>query len=120
MIVLHLHALQRRLKNLPELKPLAQIILEIAFDDLDRSLRELGVGDMGIARRIRKMADGIYGRFEAYDAALDDDTAFSSALKRNVYGTTEAGEEQIELLLEYYRRMQQALQQPDWVWPALP
>jgi len=142
VIVLHLWALQKQMKaevanlELPTEKsearsgggseavgakaPLAQLLMEIAFDDLDRSLRELGVGDMGVARRIRAMADGIYGRFEAYDRALGEEAALTEALKRNVYGTVKTSTEAIDLLVNYTLSLQKPPATEITQWPVLP
>ena len=41
------------------------------FADMDRSLREMGVGDLRVGRRVKTMVKAFYGRAAAYDAALD-------------------------------------------------
>src|SRR3989304_1024649 len=51
-------------------RALAQALLEVMFDDMDASLRELGVGDLGVGRRVRTMAEGVYGRAAAFQAGL--------------------------------------------------
>ncbi len=88
MIVLHVVLLLRRLrdKNSPDLK-LAQAIVDFFASDLDRSMRELGVGDLGVGRFMKRLGEGLYGRAAAYDAALDsgDTENLSEALLRNVY-----------------------------------
>lgn len=131
MITLHLFLLQHCLKSAPEQQPMAQAILEAAFDDLDRSLRELGVGDMGVARRIRQMADGIYGRFEAYATALPDTSSLQEALRRNLYGTApDATPEAVAKMTEYTQQQLRQWQDlsaaelanghwPEAVFPAL-
>lgn len=56
------------------------------FRDIDHSLREIGIGDMGIPRRMKKLAQMFYGRARAYGAALEagDRENLAAALKRNV------------------------------------
>ena len=56
---------------------LAQAVFDAMFSDMDINLRELGVGDLSVGRRIRKLAEGFYGRANAYRAALreKDDNA---------------------------------------------
>jgi hypothetical protein len=67
---------------------------------MDRSLREMGVGDMGVGKRVKKMATVYYGRADAYARARsqgDDDLA--AAILRNVYAGDEvrAGKKQARL-----------------------
>ncbi len=88
LIVLHVVLLLRRLrdKNGQDLK-LAQAIVDFFASDLDRSMRELGVGDLGVGRFMKRLGEGLYGRAAAYDAALDNGHTerLSEALLRNVY-----------------------------------
>jgi cytochrome b pre-mRNA-processing protein 3 len=73
------------------------------FEALEEALRELGVGDIGISRRIKAMADAFYGRLSAYGAAADR-AAMATALQRNLYrGDPERGRE-AEHLSEYVLR----------------
>ena len=87
--MLHLFLLVRRLRR--EGAPgraVAQALFDAAFDDMDRTLREMGVGDLGVPRRVKAMARAFYGRAAAYDEALDaaDDAALRAALGRNLIG----------------------------------
>jgi len=72
---------------------LAQEIVDAFFLDVDHSIRELGVGDPGVPKRMKKLAGMFYGRLESYAAALDqsDEAELASALRRNIY--PEAGDE---------------------------
>jgi cytochrome b pre-mRNA-processing protein 3 len=71
---------------------LAQHLVDAFVEDMDRSVRELGVGDMGVARRVKQMAQALYGRSAVYSAALSDSdpSALHDALKRNLFGTLDA------------------------------
>ncbi|HVZ90403.1 MAG TPA: ubiquinol-cytochrome C chaperone family protein [Rhizomicrobium sp.] len=63
---------------------LEQAVTDLIFTGFDEGLRELGAGDMTIARRIKQMADAFYGRLAAYHACANE-TDFTAALIRNVY-----------------------------------
>ena len=58
---------------------------------MDRSLRELGIGDLGVPKRMKKMAEGFYGRAAAYGAALvaNDQRGLAEAIARNVFQGTQ-------------------------------
>jgi cytochrome b pre-mRNA-processing protein 3 len=85
--------IQRRLKGAGEGgRALASDILDSLFADMDRSLREMGVGDLGVGRRVKTMARAYHGRMLAYDAVLDGDAdALGETLARNVFATSSAG-----------------------------
>jgi len=59
-------------------------LASVIFAGFDEALRELGVGDFGISRRMKAMASAFYGRLEAYGAA-DSQSALASALTRNLF-----------------------------------
>ena len=73
---------------------LAQAVFDAMFADMDINLRELGVGDMSIGKRVRAMWEGFHGRALAYAApiASGDAAALADALARNVWrGAAPAG-----------------------------
>ncbi len=89
ILTLHMYAVLRRLKKQgPEAEAFSQKLFDAFFRNMDDSLRELGVGDMSIGRKIRTMAEAFYGRVGAYEKALDDAARedLAAALSRNVYG----------------------------------
>lgn len=67
--------------------PLAQIFADKLFRAFDAGLREDGVGDLAVPKRMQKLAASFYGRLEAYGAAIEtgDSAALASALGRNVF-----------------------------------
>ena len=89
MICLHMFLLLRRLKELgPRGRALGQDIHDAMFVDMDRTFREAGVGDMGVGKRVKKLAASLYGRIAAYDDGLArDEAALTAALRRNLYAT---------------------------------
>ena len=71
---------------LAELKggPAAQGLTDAIFTGFDEAMREQGAGDMGIARKLKAMADAFYGRMAAYDAAKDEGE-LAAALAKNLW-----------------------------------
>jgi len=86
-IILHMFPVIRRLKRTPEARmlSLARLLQEAFIADMDRSLREMGVGDTGVGHRIKKMGGALGGRLRAYESAVNDVAAMREALVRNVY-----------------------------------
>lgn len=94
LIALHAFLLLGRLKaeteeagKAAEAAALAQEVFDLMFGDMDRSLREMGVGDLSVGKKVKAMAKAFYGRVDAYDAGLKatDDGTLEGALARNLY-----------------------------------
>jgi cytochrome b pre-mRNA-processing protein 3 len=105
MIALHAFLLLHRLRGEPTATDLAQSVFDLMFDDMDRNLREMGVGDLSVGKRIKTMASAFYGRIAAYDAALavDDPDVLEDALRRNLFRGSTPGGEQLAAMATYMR-----------------
>jgi len=112
MVVLHVYLVFRRLAEAGEAaRGRGQEMFDLFIEDMDASLRELGVGDLSVPRRVRAMAEGYYGRAGAYDAALiaDGDDKLAAALLRNVYAGNENAEAGARRLARYVRHAEKRL-----------
>lgn len=87
MIVLHLALLCRRLgREGAAAAPLSQDVFDMFCRDMDHNLREMGVGDLSVPKKMQKMGEAFYGRLETYDRALAGAEDLAAALGRNVLG----------------------------------
>ncbi len=87
MVSLHMFLLQHRLRGeTGAAADVAQVLIDEFFLDVEHSLRELGIGDVGVPKRMKKLAKMFYGRTAAYDEASEqnDREALAAALARNV------------------------------------
>ena len=88
MLCLHISLLMWRLRQLPENihKQLNQELFDRFFADMDFTLREMGVGDLGVGKRVRKMSEAFMGRLTVYTELLekDDGSELALALARNI------------------------------------
>ena len=110
-IALHAFLLLRRLKqDHAQTEELAQALFDFMFEDMDQNLREMGVGDLGVGRRVKAMAEAFYGRAAAYEkASAGDDAALSEALRRNLYRGTAPSDPDVAAMVAYMRREAAAL-----------
>jgi cytochrome b pre-mRNA-processing protein 3 len=103
MLSLHMFLFQHRLRGEDgSASEVAQVLIDEFFIDVEHSLRELGISDVGVPKRMKKLAKMFYGRTAAYDDALrdGDQAALAAALARNV--RPDAGEwPQAPLLARY-------------------
>jgi len=106
LVTLHAFLLLHRLKNAgKEAKDMAQSVFDVLFDDMDQVLREIGVGDLAVGKKIKSMAALFYGRLNAYDAGIAaQDQTLEDAIRRIIYAEMEPGDEQVHSLADYMRR----------------
>jgi cytochrome b pre-mRNA-processing protein 3 len=93
-LTLHAFLVMRRLRELPDpAGEVAQEFVDHVFAHLDQGLRQSGIGDLGVPKRMKKMAQGFYGRIDAYDSAMQggDRAALEAALRRNITADADAG-----------------------------
>ncbi len=92
MMVLHMFLVLDRLRHFgPEADEFKQALVDRFFAGMDSALREMGVGDVSVGKKVRKMAEAFYGRAAAYTTAMAEGaTPMAEALARNVYAGTDA------------------------------
>lgn len=90
---------------------LAQELFDLMFDDMDRSLREIGVGDMSVGKYVKRLARNFYARLAAIDQAFAEQQpdTLKSMLRANVYLGQTPGDRQIERFVDYLERLEIAL-----------
>jgi len=105
LICLHAFLYLRRLKGEPDATVLGQQFFDTMFADFDRSLREIGTGDLSVGRQVQRMAEAFYGRVRAYEDGLAlEGAALAAALERNLYGTVPTAADRPERMAIYVRR----------------
>src|SRR6202048_744644 len=72
LLLLHLWMVLRRLKGTEGGTELAQALFDRFCEDMDANLREMGVGDLAVPKRMQAFGEAFYGRAAAYDLALTD------------------------------------------------
>lgn len=103
LLLLHLFMILSPMAEKPEYKTLSQAVFDAAFKDMDQTLRERGIGDMGVPKHMRRMMMAFNGRMHAYQAAIAPETlqsvkidglkqsTLAEALSRNLYATAPEG-----------------------------
>ena len=112
-LVLHTHLVLRRLGRLgAEGGRMSQLLFDLMFTDMDHTLRELGVGDLSVGRKVRQMAEAFYGRAAAYEEALaetDGNARLEGALLRNLYRGAAPEPRALEALAAHVQALDRAL-----------
>lgn len=100
LILLHLFLLDRYLRKDDRLVPLRRALQETLVRDMDRSLREMGIGDMSVGKQMKKVGSALLGRLQSYNDAADRDDmdALKQVIERNILSDNVPG---AEAMLEY-------------------
>ena len=115
LIVLHCHFFIRRLvfAGYKE-KEFSQKLINYMVADFDRSLRELGAGDLSVGKKIKFMVSAYYGRANAYDKAIKKNSkTLDDVLKNNLYGTNIPKAEEIKFIKKYIKNLLNFLNSTD-------
>lgn len=85
-ITLVLALVMRRMDGQPELRAPSARLTELFVSDMDGQLRQSGVGDLAMAKRMGKLMSVLAGRMEALEQALaqPDDAELVAVIERNV------------------------------------
>lgn len=95
MLILHLSlVLDRLAAGEAAMRTLGQGVFDLFCQDMDDQMREMGVGDLAVPKRMRRLGDAFYGRQAAYREAITDPSRLAAALVRNVYDGTQNGRAQ--------------------------
>ena len=105
LIILHFFLLERTLdKEIKKDQLIYKELLEIMYKDFDMSLREIGVGDLSVGKKIYQMTEAFSGRLFAY-RKFNNKKNFGSmgiTIKRNIYGTVNnVDAKNIEIIKSY-------------------
>ncbi|MFO1067606.1 MAG: ubiquinol-cytochrome C chaperone family protein [Geminicoccaceae bacterium] len=105
MIQLHAGLVMRRLgRGGEDARALGQELFDVMFADIDRNLRELGVGDLSVGKKVKAIAASFFGRLAGLEAAVaaGDAAALGEVLRRNVFpaGSVPAAD-QVEALARH-------------------
>jgi len=85
LLVLHLWLVLRRLRATGEAGALSQALFDRFCNDMDDNLREMGVGDLTVPKRMQGFGEAFYGRTAAYDMAMEaGDEPLAQALCKNI------------------------------------
>ena len=102
-VILLLHRLKRRGEAAAEA---AQALFDVYVKALDNTLREQGVGDLSVGKKMRRLGEAFYGRVRSYDAALEDPVELPALVRRTVYADADGP---ADALAAYVLRARDAL-----------
>ena len=105
MMIMHLYLVLERFKTEPDYAEFSQFVFDTFIDDISIGLREAGVGDTVVPKRLQKMTRVFYGRVKAWDTAFADENpagALTDVLLRNMFEKADESEELTSRRLAHY------------------
>jgi len=106
LIVLHLFLLLYCFRQNSIATLVSQDLINVMIEDLDRALRQMGIGDLSVGRKVKKMANVIEVRLRTYESALKrGDEALAKVLSEIFFGSIgPAPDVEIKLITDYIRQ----------------
>lgn len=77
-------------------------VLKIMYKDFDSNLREIGVGDLSVGKKIYQMSEAVAGRINAYNNAKLDKKIINQVILRNIYGSKKNIDKKIMSIMVNY------------------
>ncbi|SON56184.1 hypothetical protein HDIA_2643 [Hartmannibacter diazotrophicus] len=112
LLMLHVVLVVRRLQREGDGdKAMAQTLTEAFFADMDRTIREMGIGDLSVPKRMKKISQAFFGRYTVYDQAINakDREGLAEALQRNIYDALDERAEAAQRLAGHVLKQAKAL-----------
>ena len=86
-------------------------LTETFIDDMDGTLRQIGIGDFVVGKHVGKLVGALGGRLGSFRDALRGDSPLESAVRRNLFRDSPAEEAQVAFVAARLRRLDEALGQ---------
>jgi len=104
-----------RLKDMDGAEGVGQAYFDIMFEDIESNLREMGVGEASLAKRMKKLAGSFYGRLKTYDDAIlsDDPMLWPLTIKRYLYDGISVSEQTTNAVARYTQEIIENIAQQD-------
>lgn len=97
-----------------EAKRPAVLLAELFIDDMDGTVRQMGIGDQVVGKHIGRMVGALGGRLGAYRESEEDESAFAAAVRRNVFRGSPPSEEAAAFVTGRLLRFRAALAATSW------
>ena len=101
LLLLHVFLILNRIMDHEDYDVVSQMLFDVMFKDMDQTLREIGIGDVGVPKHMKRMMKAFKGRMYNYQVAIAPDSveienvegliigSLEDVLKRNIYGGRE-------------------------------
>ena len=89
-------------------------LTEVFIEDMDGTVRQIGIGDQVVGKHIGKMMSALGGRLGAYRDSGDDEAAFADAVRRNIFREAPPSDEAVTTVAARLMRLKVALDRANY------
>ncbi len=114
-LTLHMFLILQRIKNSPATEDpvlarnLGQSLYDTMWGDFDQSLRQMGVGDLRVGKKIKELVQAFHGHVQAYESCGDNKKLWAEAIVRNIYIGHDSFSSRADQLADYAVQSQRDL-----------
>lgn len=70
----------------------SQVMFDAFLRGLDDAMREMGVGDLSVGKKMRRLGEAFYGRAKRYDELIGDPAGLEALVRRTLYADAEGAD----------------------------
>lgn len=70
----------------------SQVMFDAFLRGLDDAMREMGVGDLSVGKKMRRLGEAFYGRAKRYDELVGDPVELAAMVRRTLYAEVEGAD----------------------------
>lgn len=70
----------------------SQVMFDAFLRGLDDAMREMGVGDLSVGKKMRRLGEAFYGRAKRYDASMGDPAELRALVRRTLFADMDGPE----------------------------
>lgn len=85
------------------------LLTEIFIDDMDGSVRQLGIGDLMVGKHVGRMMGALGGRLSAFRVEIEDEGDFRAPVLRNVFRDNAPSDAALDYVASRLRKLNDAL-----------
>ena len=86
------------------------LLTELFIDDMDGTVRQLGIGDLMVGKHVGKMVGALGGRLSAFRAAVAEGSGFDAPVRRNIFHDAPPSPTALDFVSGRLRRFHEQLQ----------
>lgn len=85
------------------------MIAELFIEDMDGSIRQMGIGDLMVGKHIGKMMGALGGRLSVFRDAIKEKSGFEAPVRKNIFHDAPPSEEAVSTVATRLERFHQSL-----------
>ncbi|MGH1377291.1 MAG: ubiquinol-cytochrome C chaperone family protein [Alphaproteobacteria bacterium] len=113
LLLLHIFIILHHIMDHEEYEGISQALFDVMFKDMDQTLREIGIGDVGVPKHMKRMMKAFNGRMYNYQVAISPDsvkieeveglkvTSLEEAIARNLYGGRDVDQNHVNEMVAF-------------------